>query len=82
MMMTSIQVKIQRNNFCSLFQDGIFGPTFVPVQDGLFYSIPTEGFLPEAPDDYRREGIFARVPTIVGINANDGAQIASNSCFI
>lgn len=29
------------------------------------------------PEDYRRQNHFAKVPAIIGINAHDGAAIAS-----
>lgn len=59
--------------------DGSLGIVWAPTQDGIFYSLPTEGFLSEMPEDYRRQNHFAKVPAIIGINAHDGAAIANRS---
>ncbi len=50
-----------------------------PVQDGGYFygQIKQESFLPETPPDLRRQGLFAKIPIIVGINAQDGAKKAS-----
>lgn len=59
--------------------DGVLGAVWAPIQDGLFHQVPTQAFLPETPDDLRREGQFHRVPCIIGINAHDGAEIANRT---
>ena len=58
-------------------QDGALGIVWAPTQDGIFYSLKTEVFLMETPDDLRRQGLFERVPAIIGINSMDGAALAS-----
>lgn len=66
--------------FCAV-QDGALGIVWAPTQDGIFYSLKTEVFLTETPDDLRRQGLFERVPAIIGINSMDGAALASISCY-
>lgn len=65
---------------CFREQDGprtslsvVWGPT----QDGGFYALRTELYLPEMPSDMRDQGNFEHVPAIIGINAQDGAEVAS-----
>jgi len=50
---------------------------WAPTQDGGFYALKTELYLPEMPHDMRQQGNFERVPAIIGINAQDGAEVAS-----
>jgi len=50
---------------------------WAPTQDGGFYALKTELYLPEMPHDMRQQGNFERVPAIIGINAQDGADVAS-----
>jgi len=61
-------------------QDGTrthLGVVWAPTQDGGFYALKTELYLPEMPHDMRQQGNFERVPAIIGINAQDGAEVAS-----
>lgn len=53
------------------------GVVWAPTQDGGFFALKTEIYLPEMPEDLRRQGLFEKVPAIVGINAQDGAKLAS-----
>jgi len=50
---------------------------WAPTQDGGFYALKTEIYLPEMPHDMRQQGNFEHVPAIIGINAQDGAEVAS-----
>ena len=50
---------------------------WAPTQDGGFYALKTELYLPEMPGDMRQQGNFEHVPAIVGISAQDGAEVAS-----
>ena len=50
---------------------------WAPTQDGGFFALKTELYLPEMPSDMRQQGNFEHVPAIVGINAQDGAEVAS-----
>ena len=50
---------------------------WAPTQDGGFDSNKTEIYIPEMPSDMRQQGNFEHVPAIVGINAQDGAEVAS-----
>jgi neuroligin len=59
--------------------DGALGIVWAPTQDGIFYSLRTEVFMSETPDDLRRQGLFERVPAIIGINSMDGAALANRS---
>ena len=56
-------------------QDGSLGVVWAPTQDGGYRNIYS--FLPETPADMRRQGKFAEVPIIIGLNSQDGAKIAS-----
>lgn len=58
-------------------QEGKLGVVWAPTQDGGFFALKTEIYLPEMPEDMRRQGLFEKVPAIIGINAQDGAQLAS-----
>jgi hypothetical protein len=53
------------------------GIVWAPTQDGGFYALKTDNYLSEMPEDLRRQNQFERVPAIIGINAHDGALIAS-----
>ena len=50
---------------------------WAPTQDGGFFALKTELYLPEMPNDMRQQGSFEHVPAIVGISAQDGAEVAS-----
>lgn len=50
---------------------------WAPTQDGGFFALKTELYLPEMPNDMRQQGSFEHVPAIVGISAQDGADVAS-----
>jgi len=63
-----------------LDQDGVrtnLSVVWAPTQDGGFYALKTELYIPEMPSDLRQQGLFEHVPAIVGINAQDGAEVAS-----
>ena len=65
-------------SFCG--QDGSrteLSVVWAPTQDGGFYALKTELYLPEMPHEMRQQGNFERVPAIIGINAQDGAEVAS-----
>lgn len=52
---------------------------WAPTQDGGFYALKTELYLPEMPHDMRQQGNFEHVPAIIGINAQDGAEVANRT---
>ncbi len=65
-------------NFLGVEQDGPLGWVWGPVQDGGFYSTDPSfvPFLPETPPDLRNQYV-RKVPTIIGLNINDGVKRAS-----
>ena len=66
--------------YCVYKQDGRrsnLSVVWAPTQDGGFYALKTELYLPEMPGDMRQQGNFEHVPGIIGINAQDGAEVAS-----
>lgn len=70
-----VQSQIQPN-------DGVrtdLSVVWAPTQDGGFYALKTDILLPEMPADLRRQNLFERVPAIIGINADDGAEIANRT---
>lgn len=57
--------------------DGTLGIVWGPTQDGGYRGI--DAFMPQTPTDMRRQGKFAEVPMIIGLNAQDGARKANES---
>ncbi len=58
-------------------QDGALGVVWGPVQDSVVYSRPKDIFMPQAPGDLRRQGLFDHVPTIIGMETDAAAEKAS-----
>ena len=50
-----------------------------PVQDGGYYNVWP--FLPQTPLDLRNQFNFEPVPTMIGLNTNDGCMVASEYQF-
>ncbi|KAI0239442.1 Neuroligin-4, X-linked [Lamellibrachia satsuma] len=57
--------------------DGVLGAVWAPVQDSSYNTkMP---FLPETPYELRRAHEFEKVPLIIGLNTEDGAQKANDT---
>ena len=62
-------------DFMFVLQDGSLGIVFGPTQDsGWYINMP---FFSQTPYDMRLSDQYDTMPAIIGINAKDGAKIAS-----
>lgn len=62
--------------------NGKLGRVWGPVQDGGYYhsvNLKSDVFLPELPVDLRRQGLYPKIPVIVGIDKQAGAKRANAS---
>lgn len=70
-------------NSRSIFQNGPMGVVWAPTQDGGWFMdsplFPQVPYLRYQPRDMRDQGLYERIPCVIGLNSQDGAERASES---
>ena len=61
------------------------GVVWAPTQDGGWFMdnpmYPQVPYLRYQPRDMREQGLYERIPCIIGLNSQDGAERASTSAY-